>query len=377
MLRQAAMAAAVLLSVGAGIVRAGPYTEGGVNGYIDPNNHWRHASPLGDAGAILNPIFRGWARGWAEYAPSDDEWSGAGVWNDPNKALGPATGDNFDIVSLGDLDEGEIAGGIEPGRITLVFGDPCEAGDTGAIRDAKGYDFAVFENGFVSAWNTVGGSVAGQMLGELGYVEVSSNGRDFVRFASVSLTPAPVGPYPFGTIEISNVHNLAGKHPNANGLCTGTPFDLRDVAGDPLVMSGAADINDIHYVRIVDIPGSGDFLDEAQGHIDAAKWPIIGVYDHNHPIYDAWVTSGSGGLDVEAVGVLNEQEYGADVDLNGVVDMFDFALFASAWGSRFGQGAWIGRCDVAEPGDLVIDGRDLAVLAGQWLRVEKWRILGM
>jgi len=32
---------------------------------------------------------------------------------------------------------------------------------------------------------------------------------------------------------------------------------------------------------------------------------------------------------------------------------------------------------MAEPSDLVIDGRDLAVLAGQWLRVEKWRILGM
>ncbi len=371
MLRQAAMAAAVLLSVGAGTARAGPYTEGGVNGYIDPNNHWRHANPLGDAGAILNPIFRGWARGWAEYAPSDDEWSGAGVWNDPNKALGPATGDNFDIVSLGDLDRGEIDSRAAPGRITLIFGDPCEAGDTGAIRDVKGCDFAVFENGFVSAYNTGGGSVAGQMLGELGYVEVSSNGWDFVRFPSVSLTPGPVGPY--GTIEISNVHNLAGKHPNANGLCTGTPFDLHDVAGDPLVTNGTVDINDIHYVRIVDIPGSGDFLDEAGEFIDPTTWPTWRTYAEIHAVYDAWVTFGSGGIDVEAVGVLNEQKYAADVDLNGVVDMFDFALFASAWGSRFGQRGWIGRCDVAEPRNLVIDGRDLAAFAGQWLEVEKWR----
>jgi len=345
-------------------VCGGPYTGAGVNGYVDPNNHWRHADPLADAGAIVNPIFRGWATDVHEYAPSDDEWIGAGVWNDPTKALGPATGENFDIVSLGDLDEVEIAAGIEPGRITLVFGD--------AIRNGKGYDFAVFENAFVSLYNTGGGSVAGQMLGELGYVEASSNGRDFVRFPSVSLTAGPVGMY--GTIEISDIHNLAGKHPNASGLCTGTPFDLSDVAGDSLVVDGTVDIDDIRYVRIVDIPGSGDFLDEAASFIDPATWPMWGNYADANAVYDAWVTFGSGGIDVEAVGVLNKQEYEADIDLNGVVDMFDYALFASAWGSRFGQSEWIGRCDMADDGDLAVDAEDLAALAGQWLGVEKWRM---
>jgi PKD repeat protein len=48
------------------------------------------------------------------------------------------------------------------------------------------------------------------------------------------------------------------------------------------------DLNSINYVRIVDIPGSGDFKD-SQGN----------------PIYDGWVTFGSGGLDLEAVGVIN------------------------------------------------------------------------
>ncbi|GAJ04200.1 unnamed protein product, partial [marine sediment metagenome] len=55
------------------------------------------------------------------------------------------------------------------------------------------------------------------------------------------------------------------------------------------------------------------------------------------------------------------------------VDMFDFTLFASAWGTRFGRSDWIGRCDLAEPGDLVVDAFDLAAFAGQWLRVERWR----
>jgi hypothetical protein len=300
-----------------------------------------------------------------EYAPSDDEWIGAGVWNDPTKALGPATGENFDIVSLGDLDPGEIAAGVEPGQLTLTFDE--------AIRNGRGYDFAVFENAFVSLYNTGGGSVLGQMLGELGYVEVSSNGTDFARFPSVSLTAAPVGPY--GTIEISDIHNLAGKHPNAGGLCTGTPFDLSDIAQNSLVLSGAVDINDIRYVRIVDIPGSGHFFDEAPNFVDPTTWPVWVGYAAAHPVYDAWVTFGSGGIDVEAVGVLNEQEFQADIDLNGIVDAFDFALFASAWGTRFGQQRWIAGCNLAKTGDLVIDSDDLAVMAEQWLAVEKWRAL--
>ena len=369
-MRQAVKLAVLIVFGCACSLYAGPYTGAGVNGYIDPNNHWRHADPLADAGEIVNPIFRGWATVVEEYAPSDNVWTGADVWNDPNKALGPATGKNFHIVSLGDLDAGEIAAGVEPGRLTLSFGE--------AIRNAGGYDFAVFENAFVSSYNTGGGSVAGQMLGELGYVEVSSNGRDFVRFPSVSLTARPVEPvWPYGTIEISDIHNLAGKHPNASGLCTGTPFDLSDVAADPLVTGGSVDINDIRYVRIVDIPGSGDFFDEAEQFIDPATSPIWAYYTGAHAVYDAWVTWGSGGIDIEAVGVLNEQEYEADIDLNGIVDMFDYAWFASAWGSRFGESHWIGRCDLAGDGDLLVDAEDLAALAGQWLAVEQWRSAGM
>ena len=344
----------LLISV---MVCAGPYTGPGVNGYIGLDR--RHADP-GDADAVINPIFRGWATSVVSYEPAP------GVdlpWDDPNKALGAATGNNFDIVSLGDLDQGQIEQGVPPGEITLSFGQP--------IRDCNGYDFVVFENGLVSVYNTLGGSVAGQMFAELGYVEVSSNGSDFVRFASVSLTAGLVGMY--GTIEISNVYNLVGKHPNAEGVCTGTPFDLSEIADDPNVVSGLVDINNINYVRIVDVPGSGDFEDEAVKHIDPNSRPAWGYYANNHPIYDAWVTFGSGGLDLEAIGVLEEQNYSADINLDGVVDMFDFTLFASAWGSHFGQANWIGRCDLVEPRDYVVDGLDLAVFSSQWLGVEQWR----
>ena len=341
---------------------AGPYTEPGVNGYIGED--LRHADPV-DADAVINPIFRGWATSVVSYEPAPGVFA---VWADPNKALGPATGDNLDIVSLGDLDSDQIAQAVEPGRITLSFVEP--------ISDCNGYDFVVFENGLVSLINTGGGSIQGQMFAELGFVEVSTNGVDFVRFPSVSLTAGLVGMY--GTIEISDVYNLAGKHPNGEGVCMGTPFDLRDIAGNGSVLSGVVDINNINYVRIVDIPGSGDFSDNAELYIDPNTWPALDYYANNHPIFDAWNTSlvplyPSGGFDLEALGVLNEQKYSADIDLNGIVDMYDFALLASSWHRRFGQAGWLGRCDISESKDMFIDVSDLAVLASQWLETELWR----
>jgi hypothetical protein len=350
----------------AAVAAAGPYTEGGINGYIGADR--RHANPLDDPDARINPIFRGWATSVVDYLPSDEVWFGD--WNHPEKALGRVTGDNFDIVSLGDLDEAEIAAGKAPGQITLVFGDPCNPADSNHIRNGRGYDFVVFENGFLSRHDTGGGSVYGQMIAELAYVEVSSNGRDFARFAAVSLTAAGVGPY--GTIEISNVLNLAGKHPNAYGTCTGTPFDLSELLGHPLVAAEIVDINNISYVRIVDIPGSGDFNDSAGEYIDPITWPSWRNYDSNHPVYDAWLTEGSGGFDLEAVGVLKEQEYSADINLDGIVDAADLALFASAWQSHFGSVNWIGRCDLDGSGDLLVDGRDLAAFVAQWLGRESW-----
>jgi len=345
-------------------VYAEPYTEAGINGYINPDKRWRHASRQ-DPNSVVNPIFRAWAMEVVSYeqAPGVDP-----RWSEPNKTLGPATGKgDEDIFSLGDLSREQIEQGVLPGQITLMFGE--------AIRNGEGYDFAVFENGLLSEFTTPAGSAAGQMFAELAYVEVSSNGEDFVRFPAVSLTAEPVGL--FGTIEISNVYNLAGKHPNSGRTCTGTGFDLQEIAKELGVISGLVDINDIRYVRIVDIPGTGDFYDGAVRHIDPGTWPDWDCYANNHPIYDAWDTSlvplhPSGGFDLEAIGVLKEQQYSADIDLNGVVDMYDFVLFASAWQSHFGQADWIARCDLAKPKDLIIDTSDLDVFAGQWLEKEQW-----
>jgi hypothetical protein len=338
------------------VVRAGPYNEPGISGYVDANG--KSASPT-DPNAVINPIFRGWARAVASYAPAPDVES---AYSNPAKALGPATGNILDIVSLGDLDETQIAEGVAQGRITLIFGDPCLSNDPNHIRDAEGYDFVVFENGFRVTGN--------KYFCELGYAEVSSNGVDFARFPSVSLTGGRVG---FGTVDITDIYNLAGKHPNGYGVCTGTPFDLSELANEPNVLNGSVDLNNIVYVRIVDIPGSGDFNDEGRKFIDPCTWPDWDYYDANHPIYDAWPTSGSGGFDLEAIGVLHPQQYRGDINLDGVVNFVDFTILASAWQKQFGQDGWIARCDISSPRDMVVDILDFAVLAEDWLEVEQWR----
>ena len=58
----------------------------------------------------------------------------------------------------------------------------------------------------------------------------------------------------------------------------------------PAVLAGTVDLLNITRVRIVDIPGRGDFTDTTGA-----------------PVYDVWTTFGSAGFDLEAVGVIHHQ----------------------------------------------------------------------
>jgi len=49
------------------------------------------------------------------------------------------------------------------------------------------------------------------------------------------------------------------------------------------------------------------------------------------------------------------------------VDIYDFAVFASAWLSKPGDENWKPNCDISDPNDNVIDERDLAVFSQNWL----------
>lgn len=177
---------------------------------------------------------------------------------DSSSALGMA-GLNG-VVSLGD-----------GGFAVLQFSSP--------ILDDNGADFAVFENSF-----------DGQFL-ELAFVEVSSDGINFFRFPAVSNTDTTSQTWSFALTDATKINNLAGKYSAEYG----TPFDLADIPDNALLNKQA-----ITHVKIIDVVGC-----------------IQNQYctrDINgHKINDPWPTDfGSGGFDLDAVGVIHQKAVGIE-----------------------------------------------------------------
>ena len=178
----------------------------------------------------------------------------------PDSALGPANaitggddegGNPFPVVSLGDA-----------GSATLTFDSP--------ISDTAGPGLAVFENSF-----------NGSFL-ELAHVEVSSDGVNFFRFPSISLTQTATQVADYATLDPTNLHNLAGSAPGGSG----TPFDLKDLGHH----FPELDINRITHVRVIDVVGS---LDTAHRSLDSLGNPINDPYPTDHEF---------SGFDLDAVG---------------------------------------------------------------------------
>lgn len=221
-----------------------------------------YAPPAGQAGSTAigntSPLFVAWASGFQDLirGPLDISNPGGGLasFGAGAEALGPTDGNSLHVVSLGD-----------GGQITLSFAD--------AITDGPGFDFAVFENGFADTFL------------ELAFVEVSSNGIDFVRFPTVSLTDTATQIGSFGALDATNLDNLAGKYRGGFG----TPFDLGQVAG--LVPS--VEVSAISFVRLVDVVGS---INPALGTLDS--W--------GHLVNDPYPTAfSSGGFDLDGVGIIH------------------------------------------------------------------------
>jgi len=186
------------------------------------------------------------------------------------------------LASVGTETEGTLKAGVngvvslgDKGVAVLEFPVP--------IKNGEGPDFAVFENGF-----NVG---ANQFL-ELAFVEVSSDGVKYVRFPAISKTNAYTQTGSFAPIDAALLHNFAGKYV-AN---YGTPFDL-----DELKNTQGLDVNNITHVKIIDVIGS----------INAS----ISTKDSLHnPVNDPYPTAfGSGGFDLDAVGVINQNDLATSV----------------------------------------------------------------
>lgn len=212
--------------------------------------------PGSDAIAGTSPLFTEWASGYTDFTrgPMDiaNPQNGPASFGSPSAALGAS--DKTGVVSLGD-----------GGSITLTFDTP--------IADGAGADFAVFENGF------------GDSFLELAFVDVSSDGVDFFRFPSVSLTQTATQIGGFGSLDATDLFNLAGKYRAGFG----TPFDLSDLAG----VSPLLNINDIRYVRVTDVIGTIN--------------PLYASHDSLGNIVNDPYSSpfASGGFDLDAVGVLH------------------------------------------------------------------------
>ena len=164
------------------------------------------------------------------------------------------------LVSLGD-----------GGNAVLTFDSP--------ICNGPGPDFAVFENPLENAQQP------GYFFLELGFVDVSSDGVNYVRFPAISNIPTETQVGSFGCVEPQLVHNLAGKY----APLYGTPFDLDELPDDALL-----DKNKITHVRIVDVVGTID--------------PEYATYDsEGHIVNDPWPTPfNSSGFDLDAVGVIHD-----------------------------------------------------------------------
>jgi len=183
---------------------------------------------------------------------------------------------NLGYVSTGDS---TMASGIADGTGVVSLGDGGSAVLTFQvpITNGTGWDFAVFENSFSDTFL------------ELAFVEVSSDGINFVRFPATSLTQDSVQVGSFGLLDATKIDNLAGKY----RALYGTPFDLEELADH-----SELDINTITHVRIIDVVGC--IQDE------------YARYDQpGNKINDPWPTPfESGGFDLDAVGVINQVSSG-------------------------------------------------------------------
>ncbi len=202
----------------------------------------------------------GWATGHSDYTPGTDV---AANWQVPANGYGSAASG---LLPLGN-----------GGSVTMTFASP--------ITDGAGADLAVWENGFFR------NATSEDVFAEYGWVEVSSNGTDFVRFDSASQWQTPIGA--FGYIDSRRVGGLAGR----DGAGFGTPFDLSTLRNKAAVRSGTVDLSAITHVRVVDVVGGSAWPNAGDDHVDLDAF--------GRTIVDNFRTVGSGGFDLAGIAVLH------------------------------------------------------------------------
>lgn len=182
---------------------------------------------------------------------------------------------NISDKSLGYADYGldqDALGAADNQVVSLGDGGKAQYYLNSGIFNGPGPDFAVFEN-----------ALNDEFL-ELAFVEVSSDGINFFRFPSVSLTSIDLQTGTFGLTDTRKINNLAGKF----RVGYGTPFELDSLPDHHLLNKSA-----VSYIRIIDVVGSVN--------------PEYASKDsHGNIINDPFPTPfQSGGFDLDALGLIN------------------------------------------------------------------------
>ena len=270
-----------LQNVGSNFVGSLTAPNGETISYIAPISAIQFGSSASSSSAVSilysSPEIKAWATGYQNYIVGTIENQVDTKWRTPENAIG-AVSEVDPTKKVCVLGNG--------GNITLTF--------SSGIGNGAGADFAVFENGFDENYL------------ELAFVEVSSNGIDFVRFPTFYVGTERIYEWlQDGNCDVmpENVYNLASKYESGYGHC----FDLEELkivkayidSGNStfsdeyenafLSAYSTLDFDNISYVRIIDVYGDGNTKDS------------IG-----HAIYDPTGDQRSSpGFDLKGVAVLN------------------------------------------------------------------------
>lgn len=183
---------------------------------------------------------------------------------------------DFSDNTLGDASIGrekEAFGKADDFVVSLGDGGNAIITIDGSLYNGVGPDFAVFENAFDDNFL------------ELAFVEVSSDGQNYVRFPAVSLTQTKTQIGGFDYLEPTDLNNFAGKYRKEYGV----PFDLEELKD-----SSDVDIDKITHIKIVDVVGS---IDTTRMHSKDSKGNVVN---------DPWPTPyESSGFDLDAVGFIH------------------------------------------------------------------------
>jgi hypothetical protein len=195
-------------------------------------------------------------------------------YGDDDNALGKADGTH---ISLGD-----------GGFAILTFDLP--------ISNGVGADFAVFENAIFAPPNqdTI-------LFAELAFVEVSSDSVNFFRFPAISHLQYETQIGTFGNVDYRLFENFAGQYPTF----WGTPFDLDDIEDDELLNK-----QHITHIKIIDVVGVIDS--------EFSSYDTLGNIVNDPFPTPFWI----GGFDLDAVGVIHQQQMSVNQELNNNISVY-------------------------------------------------------